>query len=62
MILGSLGAGLAGALTSTGSATATGLAAAASRGGWSFGSAVRLGQLQAEPVSARGRPAGLHRC
>ena len=50
MILGGLGAGLAGALTSPGSATATGLAAAASRRGWSFGSAVRLDQLQAEPA------------
>ena len=50
MTLGGLGAVLAGALTSTGSAAAAGLAAAASRRGWFFGSAVRLEQLQTEPA------------
>jgi len=50
MILGGLGAGLAGALAPAGSAATAGLAAMASRRGWFFGSAVRLEQLQAEPA------------
>jgi endo-1,4-beta-xylanase len=48
LLLGGLGAGFAGALTPTVSVASAGLAAAASRRGWFFGSAVRLGQLQAE--------------